>query len=79
MVDKEGPLCSQGSAFGLEFAELLLACLINLLPKSFGTLSVSVWALLQQLDYFPIFKLKELKYKETRLRSQSYTDDETSI
>jgi hypothetical protein len=30
-------------------AELLLACLRNLLPKSFGALSVSVWVLLQQL------------------------------
>jgi hypothetical protein len=35
-------LCSQGSAFGLEPTELLPACLINLLPKSFGALSVSV-------------------------------------
>jgi hypothetical protein len=47
MVYKEGPLCSWGSAFILESAELLLACLINLLPKSFGALSVSVWTLLQ--------------------------------
>jgi hypothetical protein len=44
---KEVPLCSQGSTFGLESAELLPACLINLLPKSFGVLSVSLWALLQ--------------------------------
>jgi hypothetical protein len=42
MVYKEIPLCSQGSAFGLESAELLLACLINLLPESFDALSISV-------------------------------------
>jgi hypothetical protein len=40
---KEGPLCSWGSVFGLKSAESLLACLINLLPESFGALSVSVW------------------------------------
>jgi hypothetical protein len=38
MVYKEGPLCSRGSAFGLKSTDLLLTCLINLLPKSFGTL-----------------------------------------
>jgi hypothetical protein len=53
MVYKESPLGSWGSAFGLESAELLLACLINLLLESFGALSVSVWALLQQ-GYLPI-------------------------
>jgi hypothetical protein len=47
MVYKKIPLRSQCSAFGHEFAELLLACLINLLPKSFGALLVSVWSLLQ--------------------------------
>jgi hypothetical protein len=40
MVYKESPLCSQGPAFGLESAESLSDCLINLLPKSFGALSV---------------------------------------
>jgi hypothetical protein len=38
---KENPFCSWGSAFGLEYTELLLACLINLLPKSFSALSLS--------------------------------------
>jgi hypothetical protein len=33
MVYKESPLCSWGSAFGCESAELLPACLINLLPE----------------------------------------------
>jgi hypothetical protein len=41
MVYKESPLCSWGSAFGLESAKLLLACLIYLLLESFGALSVS--------------------------------------
>jgi hypothetical protein len=36
MVCKESPLCSWGSAFGCESAEMLQACLINLLPKSLG-------------------------------------------
>jgi hypothetical protein len=49
MIYKEGPLCSRGSAFGLESAELLPACLIDLLLESFGALSVSVWALLWHL------------------------------
>jgi hypothetical protein len=47
MIHKEIPLCSWGSAFGHESTELLPACLINLLPKSFGALSVSAWTLLQ--------------------------------
>jgi hypothetical protein len=41
MVYKESPLCSRGSAFGYESTELLPACVINLLPKSFRALSVS--------------------------------------
>jgi hypothetical protein len=40
MVYKKGPLCSPCSAFGLESAELLLVCLINLLPESFGAPSL---------------------------------------
>jgi hypothetical protein len=39
MVYKESPLCSRGSTFGLESAESMPACLINLLPKSFGALT----------------------------------------
>jgi hypothetical protein len=42
MIRKESPLCFWGSVFGLEPVQLLLACLINLLPKSFGAFSVSV-------------------------------------
>jgi hypothetical protein len=49
MVYKESPLCFWGSAFGLESAKSLPACSINLLPESIGALSVSVWALRQQL------------------------------
>jgi hypothetical protein len=41
MIYKESPLCSWGSAFGHESAESLPACLINLLPESFGALSAS--------------------------------------
>jgi hypothetical protein len=41
MVYQETPLCSWGSAFGCESAELLPACLINLLPESFGAQSLS--------------------------------------
>jgi hypothetical protein len=40
MVYKEGPLSSWGSVFKLESAELLPACLINLLSESFDALSV---------------------------------------
>jgi hypothetical protein len=47
MVYKESPLCCRCSAFGHKSAESLLACLINLLPESFGALSVSVTAFLQ--------------------------------
>jgi hypothetical protein len=36
---RKAPL-SQCAAFGHESAELLLACLINLLPESFGALLV---------------------------------------
>jgi hypothetical protein len=46
-VYKKSPFCFWVSAFGLKSAELLPACLINLLPESFGVLLVSVWALLQ--------------------------------
>jgi hypothetical protein len=42
VVYKESLLCSLGSAFGYESTQLLLASLINLLPKRFGSLSVSV-------------------------------------
>jgi hypothetical protein len=39
---RKAPLCSQGSAFGLESTESMPACFINLLPKSFGaSLSLS--------------------------------------
>jgi hypothetical protein len=47
MEYKKRTLCFWCSAFGHESAELLLACLINLLPKSCGDLSVSATALLQ--------------------------------
>jgi hypothetical protein len=47
MIYKESPLCSRSSAFGHESSESLPAYLINLLPERFGTLSVSIWALLQ--------------------------------
>jgi hypothetical protein len=40
MIYKENPLGSQYSTFGCESIESLLACLINLLPKSFGVLSL---------------------------------------
>jgi hypothetical protein len=40
MVYKKGSLCSPGSAFGLESAELWPAFLINLLPERFGAPSV---------------------------------------
>jgi hypothetical protein len=40
MVHKESPLCSWCSAFGCECAEALPACLINLLSKGFGDLSL---------------------------------------
>jgi hypothetical protein len=40
MVYKESLLRSWGSAFGCKSAELLLTCLINMLPESFGALSL---------------------------------------
>jgi hypothetical protein len=55
MIYKERPLWSWGSAFGHKSAELLLACLINLLPESFGALSVSVWTLPAFLGACPGF------------------------
>jgi hypothetical protein len=42
MVYKKSPLCFWGSALECNPAESLLACLINLLPKSLGALSLSV-------------------------------------
>jgi hypothetical protein len=40
MVYKESPLCSQGPAFGCKSTESLPTCLKNLLPNSFGALTL---------------------------------------
>jgi hypothetical protein len=40
MVYKESPLCSRDSGFGCGSVVLLPACLINLLPESFGAPSL---------------------------------------